>query len=698
MDVELPNGCVIQGVPEGTSKQDIMAKAIKAGVATEADFGSAKTPAAKPEMSTGEQVLANPLARIAKGAIADPILGVSQLVANTGLVGEDAKRKVNDIVNQYETATEEARRKGGDTGLDLYQFAGAVLSPANKVAGAVGALGKGSAIARTALTGGAIGAAAPVANTDNYWSTKGLQTAVGGALGPLASGATALVGRAGGALSGLTEAGRNSALYKTIQEGSGEAFDAVRAALGKSEQLVPGSKPTMAETIANIPQAKQLAAEQAKLTGKKEFAGQFATREAENEAARQAALRTISGTPQQVAAVEAQRAATGTTREEALMQSDVVRNAYDNIKKVVMEPVNRIVNERGSSMVTGKGVPVTNLTEQGLNKVKQLQAYQKQTLADTGFFPLQAKGIIGAIDKAMENTSSDLSKAVLKIAKEKIASKADENGLISSRDLYDNVRKTLNQDINAFLTQAGQPAQGGIPQQAAKTAGNVKDFIDASLNKSSNGLWGKYIDEFAMHSKKLDRMAVGSVLEQKLGTSFGNPERAGAFTAAIENATSTLKKATGIPRYERMEQVLTADEVKTINSIKADLARQGAAERLAKGVTDLENAIPTPGKGINALNQAVTLAKSVVSYLEKGSQKEFDKKMAQMMLNPQEMATFLQTFPASKTDNVVSAMMKKMSPDTRRAFIQQFTIEPVANQATNSGVARIELTGMAQPD
>lgn len=39
MDIELPNGTVLEGIPEGTSKADIMAKAIKAGLATEADFG-----------------------------------------------------------------------------------------------------------------------------------------------------------------------------------------------------------------------------------------------------------------------------------------------------------------------------------------------------------------------------------------------------------------------------------------------------------------------------------------------------------------------------------------------------------------------------------------------------------------------------------------------------------------------------------
>jgi hypothetical protein len=38
MDIELPNGVVIQDIPEGTSKNEVMAKAIKAGLATPEDF------------------------------------------------------------------------------------------------------------------------------------------------------------------------------------------------------------------------------------------------------------------------------------------------------------------------------------------------------------------------------------------------------------------------------------------------------------------------------------------------------------------------------------------------------------------------------------------------------------------------------------------------------------------------------------
>lgn len=57
MDIELPNGKVIQGVPDGTPKEEIMRKAIAAGFATAEDFGN---PSPEPAQPPGEQ-LARPL-------------------------------------------------------------------------------------------------------------------------------------------------------------------------------------------------------------------------------------------------------------------------------------------------------------------------------------------------------------------------------------------------------------------------------------------------------------------------------------------------------------------------------------------------------------------------------------------------------------------------------------------------------------
>ena len=43
MDIRLPSGVLIQGIPEGTSKEDIKAKAISSGMATAEDFESDNT-------------------------------------------------------------------------------------------------------------------------------------------------------------------------------------------------------------------------------------------------------------------------------------------------------------------------------------------------------------------------------------------------------------------------------------------------------------------------------------------------------------------------------------------------------------------------------------------------------------------------------------------------------------------------------
>ncbi|QVW08804.1 glucosaminidase domain-containing protein [Phage CBW1004C-Prop1] len=68
MDVELPNGKVIQGVPEGTPKEEVMRKAIRAGFATEADFAPAQEAPSEqaksqsmPNMSADANLLGEPI-------------------------------------------------------------------------------------------------------------------------------------------------------------------------------------------------------------------------------------------------------------------------------------------------------------------------------------------------------------------------------------------------------------------------------------------------------------------------------------------------------------------------------------------------------------------------------------------------------------------------------------------------------------
>ncbi len=612
---------------------------------------------------TPEQLGGSIAGRVAQGVL-DPLLGIGQLASKA--FGNDT---VSQRLQQNELRYQQARQQAGEEGTDVARIVGNVASPVNYVAPAAATGG----LMRSAATGASLAATQPVYGTD-FWSEKGTQAAVGAILGPLAEYGVKGAGKLLDSFKGLSESGRAQALQDWLLKTSGKDKEVIIKALQEVQPIVKGSQPTAMEALANTPEGAALAAAQKAISREPSAAPIALTRQAEQEAARQSQLATIAGTPEQRAAVEAARTATGETREAALGMADTVKQAFDDITTNVMGQANRIVGSRGSSMVTGEGLPVTNLTDLAKETTKNLQKYQRVSLADNGFFPLEVKSVTQQIDTAIEGTSSDLSKAVLKIAKDKILSKADENGFISSRDLYDNVRKTLNQDIEAFLTQAGRPAQGGIPQQAAKSAGAVKSFIDASLNKSSGGLWKQYIDDFAGHSQKLDRMAIGEALEKKLGTPLDNKERAAAFAQAVQEAGGLIKRATGQPRYSQVSEVLTAEETGAVNRVLADLTRLEKGKTLAGSVKVPEYAPKAPLEGTGFLSRTYTVAKEVMQALSRGNKEEFEKKFIQLAMDPQAMAAFMQAGPITTQRKLVEAMNKRLSPEGQRILIQSATV------------------------
>lgn len=106
-----------------------------------------KTPVTATEQAIG---LGSPIARIAKGAIANPLLAINQIggaalgaagrgietltgpnVVTQGL--QEVGKQSSNVVNQYEQATQQARERVGSTGFDFYELGGAVLSPANRI-------------------------------------------------------------------------------------------------------------------------------------------------------------------------------------------------------------------------------------------------------------------------------------------------------------------------------------------------------------------------------------------------------------------------------------------------------------------------------------------------------------------------------------------------------------------------------------
>lgn len=536
------------------------------------------------------------------------------------------------------------------------------------------AMTKAPMLARAAVQGAAGGAMQPVV-TDDYWAAKSGQAVTGAILGPLTEGGVKAVGALSGLVKGLTPKGREEALKKYLNELAGPERDKVVAALQDAAELVTGSRPTAAEALANIPSSAELVAAQAKLAKQPGVANKFASRSAEQQAARVREIEKIAGTEAQRAAVAAKRnAVTGAQREAALGAADVAGDAVSGIESAMKKDYASLYDSMWQETQNAANQRIAGT----MRKLQQNKA-QLNALEQSGVFPIRADDIVSQIDKAIAGTTSDLSKDVLTNVRKTLLSKADENGILSSRDVYENVRKALNTDVASFLTQGEKYAAGGVPQQAAKTAGNIKSFIDSALDKSSDGVWSKYLNNYKAYSDKLNRMEVGDYLSKRLQTPL-DAERAGVFATAVENAAGTIKKATGIPRFDKLEQVLTPKETASVNAVLADLTRKVKAEQLASKVGRNEPGLVNPAGEIpQTLNKWVAWGKAAIEHLQRGNQKDFNAKMAELMLDPKQMATFMTTsVPKGRINEFTTALMKNMDEPTKAAFIQAFTVPTAA--------------------
>jgi|GEM_PF-1946534 len=174
MDVKLPNGKVIRGVPEGTTKEEIQAKAIASGMATEQDFAPAPTDFA--DTKTATQQLAsetNPLEAgiISVGRGLNTVGSAFERLTGLDIPGiemedETVKRAMADLGEEHPVSTAVGEVVGETLPFLPAGFgAGALKTAGGRIAGAagVGAIegaasqyGKGENLGQT-LAGAGVG-------------------------------------------------------------------------------------------------------------------------------------------------------------------------------------------------------------------------------------------------------------------------------------------------------------------------------------------------------------------------------------------------------------------------------------------------------------------------------------------------------------------------------------------------------------
>jgi hypothetical protein len=655
--------------------------------------------------------------QVVRGAVMDPINAVRQLVSEEG-------RK---LVAKEEEAYQEKRTRMGETDYEYGRLVGNILSPAPLMAGtaavrAVGGTGRLARVRQAAGAGAAGAVLQPVLEKDVEFADEkirqlGLGAVTGGLLEGGIQGVTGGVNFLREFVRPMSQEGRDTILRNFLNKLSGPERDQVMTALRNADELVPGSRPTAAEAVAEVPGATGLAAFQRQLETD-QLAGTaplFAVREAEQEAARLAALGADETAAPMMRALREAR--TAPVRQEALEQANIAGQIAPGLEAdIAARELSRIQARQLEGQMQGRAAEQGVLAQQpftpvpGLPRVSSryrpnidraaeaidaakdagdiasqrlaevnFKKLQLQSLEDEGFYALKINPLLDKIGNILKTPGqrSEIAEKSLLSLQDKLIKNASPNGIIDSRDLY-TIRKELATDIKKFADEAKSP----VTQQLAGLEISIRKSMDNAIESAGGVKWKDYLKNYTDYSEKINRMEIGQALAEKLRTSLRDTERAGAFATAVQNAASTIKRATGGARYETAGEILSESERKAMNSVLADLQRSAKAGRLmGKAKISGMDEVETPELP-QLLSRTAAIGNFLLRALNKNAQNEIRQRASELFLDTNQLAIFMQQPNSAKA---ITAIYKKLPPD-----IQDFLQRVVAVQTVGQPITPME--------
>jgi hypothetical protein len=389
-----------------------------------------------------------------------------------------------------------------------------------------------------------------------------------------------------------------STAYLTAAEGRGPQ---IVNALRNQTEIVPGSMPTAAQVAAPVGATRFSAMGE---SAARTTPTPFFEREQAQKAAQLAAIQQVGKTPAELKAAEAIRSATAKNlygiSDEAMVPAD------KTFTGLLDRPSMDKVIARASELAAEKGIPFQ------IGQNRPAQTIPSVILNAEGK-PMGVTNIPGEVAKYPGSSLHMMKMAFDDLIKnpERFGIGANEVGAINS------------------------------------TRGKFLNWVE---DKAPDYKTAR--ETFAAQSKPINQMQVGQFLEGKLTPALGEETarlRAAGYAGALDQAPGTIKRATGQSRFDELSQVMTPDQIKVLESVRADLARAKLAESqagAARGAGPNVNLMGTETLGNvrapNFINNVTTVANDILRRLQGKLDQKLAIELAAEMLDPAAAAVALE--------------------------------------------------------
>jgi hypothetical protein len=234
----------------------------------------------------------------------------------------------------------------------------------------------------------------------------------------------------------------------------------------------------------------------------------------------------------------------------------------------------------------------------------------------------------------------------------------DAKDLLKGRLPKQNITEFLQNvkiGIDKKLSKTGDDALSSAQKNAAQDA---KDKLLAWLG-NKNPTFEAARANFAKRSVPVNQMEIGQFLEGKLLTPLSQSERPGSFAQSLRDAPSTIKRATGGPRFDTFDKAgLTQDQTSKLGGIKASLEREASVDSLASlGMPKAQNILGSVFKTSEPpplLHRAITITRSLLEGVGLRTMNKTLDELGEELRDPQKVAALMR----NATPNQRAAMME----------------------------------------
>lgn len=455
-----------------------------------------------------------------------------------------------------------------------------------------------------------MGAAGAIPGALEYGSVedRAKRAAIGGAAGASLPILGAGLKTAKAFIEPLYEAGRKSIVGRVLNQVAGDDSAAVLQRLKAAQPLVPGSMPTAAQVAENGGiAAMERAAAQANPTA-------YTSRAMEQASARLNALRGIAGDDASMAAAKAARSeASGPLFQQATKAAYTVDPA---LQSILNRPAVQQAMARAKTLAENNGRPFSFSVDPSN--------------------PFSGIGLQG--NKTQQITGQGL------------------------QDLKMAMDEMLADPASGFSGKAGDAVRN--------LRGQLLDWMEGV-----NPVFKQARTTHANMSRPINQMQVGQALLEKVApalSDFGalGQETGSQFARAMRNADQTVKTATQFKGAKSMAEVMTPDQMNTLNAVGQDLARKANAQNLGRGVgsdtfqkLSMNNIAQRSGmpRLAGGLLELPGISRAT-RWIYQGSDDQAQGLLANALLNPQEAAALM--------ENASKQGLLSGSPKTRKVLEQ----------------------------